>query len=74
MPHNRSIARPSKSAKRRKESQKRFGDSNGFLSAEVRFWRKAIYRLNNTNANPTNSKRMTGLRVEVRVRTWFIGR
>jgi len=74
MPQGRSMVRPGKSARRRKDSQNRFGDSNGFLSADARFWRKAMYRLNKTNTNPTNNKRMTGLRVEVRARTRFIWR
>ena len=73
-PHKRSIARLSKSAKRRKDNQNRFGKCKGCLSADDKFWRKEMYRLNKTNAKPTKSKRMTGLRVEVRARTWFIWR
>ncbi len=41
-PHSHSIARLSKSAKRRKDSQKRFVTCNGCLSAEDKFWRKEM--------------------------------
>jgi len=37
-PHSRSITQLSKSAKWRKDSQKRFGTCNGGLNAEDKFW------------------------------------
>ena len=45
---------------RRKDNQKRFGNRNGCLSAEAKFWRKEMYRLNKTKASSTHSKRITG--------------